>query len=102
FSDVTLCVTSSDTECQTMWHEVSDEVTQNDTSDVSQSVTPIPETTETTSEIAPSGALRIIEGDAPKKPAVKGDTPAHHLVNRYYDIVGGVPTDHGRDLGNAK
>lgn len=102
FSDVSQSVTSSDTECQTMWHEVSDEVTQNDTSDVAQSVTPIPETTETTSEIAPSGALRIIEGDAPKKPAVKGDTPAHHLVNAWYDLVGGAPTNHGKDLGHAK
>lgn len=50
FSDESQSVTSSGTKCQTMGHKVSDEVTQSDHSDVSQSVRPIPETTETTSE----------------------------------------------------
>src|SRR5690606_28307300 len=95
FTDVTQSDTST---C----HEVADDLTQSVTSDVSQSDRPIPETTETTTEIAPTGALRIIQGDAPKKPAVKGDTPAHHLVNAWYDLVGGAPTNHGKDLGHAK
>jgi hypothetical protein len=47
--------------------------------------------------------LSVVNGEnTSRPPAVKGDSPAHRLVNRYYDIVGGVPTDHGKDLGHAK
>lgn len=96
FSDVTQSDTS-------MCPEVSDEVTQNVTSDVSQSDRPIPETTERTSDItAEPNALRVLPGGAPPKPAVQGNNPEHIFVNEYYRIVGGAPTNHGRDIGHAK
>lgn len=47
-------------------------------------------------------SLRILKGEGRSKPAVNGDTPAHQLVNAYYEIVGGMPTNHGKDLGHAK
>jgi DNA-binding transcriptional regulator YhcF (GntR family) len=45
--------------------------------------------------------IRVLTTDETGKPAVRGDTPAHHLVNGYYTIVGGAPTNHGRDIGHA-
>jgi hypothetical protein len=105
FSDVSQNVTSSDTKCQTSSHKVSDDATQNVDSDVAQSVRPIPETTKTTTKEAPFDstltALPVNE-NVPPKPAVVGDTPAHVFVNEYYRIVGGAPTNHGKDIGNAK
>ena len=46
----------------------------------------------------PDGSLRIVPDS---KPAVQGDTPAHHMVNAWYRIVGGHPTNHGKDIGHA-
>lgn len=54
--------------------------------------------------IGDAPSIHVLKGGAPPspKPAVRGDSPAHVFVNEYYRMVGGAPTNHGKDLGHAK
>lgn len=59
-------------------------------------------------EIAPRSKRRLQEQE-PKnktnelnKPAVKGDTPPHRLVNRFYELIGGVSPSPGKDIAHGK